>query len=197
MARAALEAARAGAAAAHSQVAQAQAQVRAAQTAPQQIAISKERAGSAEAAVAQKQATVQRTELDMEYAVVKAPINGVAGGRNVQPGQVIQPGQPLLALVDIDNLWCIANFKETQLEKMKIGQTATVHVDAFNADYKAHVESFSGATGSRFSVLPPENATGNYVKVVQRVPVKIVFEPGQDVKRLRPGMSAVVTVMTK
>jgi membrane fusion protein (multidrug efflux system) len=196
-ARAALEGAGSAARAAHSQVAQAQAQVRAAQTAPEQIAISKARAGSADAAVAQRQAAVDRATLDIEYATVKSPINAVAGERNVQPGQVVAPGQPLLALVDLDNLWCTANFKETQLRNMKIGQAVKIQVDAYNAEYNGHVEAFGGATGARFSVLPPENATGNYVKVVQRIPVKIIFDSGQDMQRLRPGMSVVVTVITK
>lgn len=196
-ARAALDGARSAAQAAHSQVAQAQAQVRAAETAPEQIAISKARAGSADAAVAQRQAAVDRATLDLEYATVKSPINGVAGERNVQPGQVVAQGQPLLALVDLDNLWCTANFKETQLRNLKVGQPVKIQVDAYKAEYDGHVEAFGGATGARFSVLPPENATGNYVKVVQRVPVKIVFDPGQDVQRLRTGMSVVVTVITK
>jgi membrane fusion protein (multidrug efflux system) len=194
---AALEAARSASAAAHSQVAQAQARVRAALTAPQQVAISQARAGSAEDAVAQARTTVDRASLDLEYTVVKAPVTGVAGGRNVQPGQVVQAGQPLLALVDLSHLWCTVNFKETQLHHMKLGQPAVVHVDAYDADYRGHVEAFGGATGARFSVLPPENATGNYVKVVQRIPVKVAFEPGQDLARLRPGMSVVVTVLTR
>jgi membrane fusion protein (multidrug efflux system) len=99
--------------------------------------------------------------------------------------------------VRLDDLWVTANFKETQLEHMTVGQKAKIHVDAYGRDFQGHVDSMGGGTGARFSLLPPENATGNYVKVVQRVPVKIVFDQGQDLQGLRPGMSAVVTVMVK
>ena len=111
--------------------------------------------------------------------------------------QVIQAGQPLLAVVFISDLWVTANYKETQLKKMKIGDKAEIEVDAYGSKLRGHIDSVGGATGARFSLLPPENATGNYVKVVQRLPVKIVFDSGQDaeVKRLRPGMSVTVTVM--
>jgi membrane fusion protein (multidrug efflux system) len=110
----------------------------------------------------------------------------------------VQPGQPLLAIVPLEDIWVTANFKETQLKQMRPGQHATIHVDAYGRDYNAHVDSVGAATGARFSLLPPENATGNYVKVVQRVPVKLVFEKGQDPEHLlRPGMSVVPTVFTK
>ena len=111
----------------------------------------------------------------------------------------MQPGQPLMALVSLGDVWVVANFKETQLADMRDGQRATIEVDALGGrEFKGHVDSMAAATGAKFSLLPPENATGNYVKVVQRVPVKIVLEPGQDPDhRLRPGMSVIPTVYTK
>lgn len=196
-ARATVDAATAAVATAQSHVAQAQAGVRQAQTAPQQVAVTQARAGAAEASVGRAQAAVQQAELNLQYTTITAPVDGIVSRRSVEPGQVVQPGQPLLAIVNLQDVWTTANFKETQLHEMKIGQKATIHVDAFDQDYNAHVDSIGGGTGARFSLLPPENATGNYVKVVQRVPVKVVFEPGQDLSRLRPGMSVVVTVITK
>ena len=195
--RATLDAALAEASAAESQVAQARSQLNAVETAPEQIAISRSRAGSAEALVAQKEAAVKRAELDLQYTTVKAPSRGIAGQRNVQVGQVGQAGVPLLALVNMDDLWCTANFKETQLANMRVGQKAQLHVDALQRTFPGHVSSIGGATGARFSLLPPENATGNYVKVVQRVPVKIVFDKDPELQRIRSGMSIVVTVLTK
>ena len=111
----------------------------------------------------------------------------------------IQAGQPLMALISLDDVWVTANFKETQLTEMRPGQRATVKVDAYGGrEFTGHVDSIAAATGARFSLLPPENATGNYVKVVQRIPVKIVLEPGQDPDHLlRPGMSVVPTVYLK
>ena len=195
--RATLDAALAEASAAESQVAQARSQLNAAETAPEQITISRSRAGSAGALVAQKEAAVKRAELDLQYTTVKAPSRGIAGQRNVQVGQVGQAGVPLLALVNVDDLWCTANFKETQLANMRVGQKAQLHVDALQRTFAGHVSSIGGATGARFSLLPPENATGNYVKVVQRVPVKILFDKDPELQRIRPGMSVVVTVPTK
>ena len=198
MTRASVESARAGVSAAQSRVVQAQAQVRSAQTAPQQIKITEQRAGAASAQVEQKRAVLQQAQLNLQYATISAPVSGIVSKRNVEPGQVVQPGQPLVSIVNLEDLWTTANFKETQLKNMRVGQPATIKVDAYGTTYKGHVDSLGGATGARFSLLPPENATGNYVKVVQRVPVKIVFEPGQDVEhRLRPGMSVVPTVVTK
>jgi membrane fusion protein (multidrug efflux system) len=125
-------------------------------------------------------------------------VSGIVSKRNVEPGQVVQPGQPLVSIVNLEDLWVTADFKETQLKNMKVGQPATIKVDAYGTEFKGHVDSIGGATGARFSLLPPENATGNFVKVVQRVPVKIVFEKGQDIEhRLRPGMSVVPNVITK
>jgi membrane fusion protein (multidrug efflux system) len=195
---AAVDAARAAVANAESHVAQAQAMVQAAESAPQQVAITRAKAGSAEANVARLQSALQQAELNLQYTVIRAPVTGVISKKTVEPGEVIQPGQPVLAVVNLEDVWVVANFKETQLKNMHAGQPAKVEVDAYGRTYNGHVDSIGGATGARFSLLPPENATGNYVKVVQRVPVKIVFEKGQDPQHLlRPGMSVVPTVITK
>ena len=197
-ARATVDAERANEAAARSRVRQAEAQLRSARTGPQQVEVTRARAGSAEAAVARAQANLDQARLNLEYATLKAPVSGIVSQRHVEPGQVVQPGQPLLAIVELDDLWVTANYKETQLRNMHPGQPAKISVDAYGHTYNGHVDSIGGATGARFSLLPPENATGNYVKVVQRVPVKIVLEKGQDPDhRLRPGMSVVPTVITK
>jgi membrane fusion protein (multidrug efflux system) len=197
-ARATLDSARAAVSVAEAKVLQAQAQLRSAGTVPEQISVTKGRAGSAAASVLKNTAAVEQARLNLEYTTVRAPASGIVSKKSVQPGQVIQPGQPLVALVPLQNMWVVANFKETQLKKMHPGQSAKIHVDAYGRDYNGHVDSFGGATAARFSLLPPENATGNYVKVVQRVPVKIVFEKDQDPEHmLRPGMSVVPTVITK
>ena len=197
-ARASVDSARAAVASARSQVAQAEAQVREASTAPQQLAVSRAKAGSAIAGVQKNQAAVDQARLNLSYAIIRALSSGIVDKKSVQPGQIIQAGQPLFSLVPFERMWVVANFKETQLKNMRINQPATIHVDAYGRDYKGHVDSFGGATAARFSLLPPENATGNYVKVVQRVPVKIVFDIGQDPEHLlRPGMSVVPTVITK
>ena len=194
---AAVDTARANADAASRQVAeararlvQAQAQEAATRSAPQQIAGTQARAASEQASAQASAAAVEQAALNLEYTRIVSPVSGVVGRRSAEVGQQVQPGQELMAVVPLDNLWVTANFKETQLKSMRVGQRATIHVDALGQDFKAHVDSFPGATGARFSMLPPENATGNFVKVVQRLPVKIVFEPGQDTgQRLRPGMS--------
>jgi membrane fusion protein (multidrug efflux system) len=196
-ARASLDAARAVVSSAQNHVLQAEAELRGAGTAPQQVAMTEARAGAAGANAQKYQAAVEQAQLNLEYTTIAAPVNGIVSKRNVELGQVVQAGQPLMSIVNLDDIWVTANYKETQLERMKVGQRATIHVDAYNRDYKGHVDSIGGGTGARFSLLPPENATGNYVKVVQRVPVKIVFEPGQDLGGLRPGMSVVTTVGVK
>ncbi len=196
--QATLEATRSQVSMAESHVAQAQAALQSSLTAPQQIQVQQAKAGAANATVQTREAAVAQAKLNLSYATIKAPVNGVVSKRNVQVGQVIQAGQPVTSLVDLDDLWITANFKETQLKNMRVGQSAKIHVDAYDRDISGHVDSIGGATGSRFSLLPPENATGNYVKVVQRVPVKLVLDQGQDNEhRLRPGMSVVVTVITK
>ncbi len=196
-ARASVDAAHAAVATAESHVIQAQAGVRSAETAPQQVAVTEARAGAAGASAEKSQAAVAQAELNLQYTTIKAPVEGIVSKRSVEPGQVVQPGQPLLSIVNLEDLWVTANFKETQLEHMAVKQKATIHVDAYGRDYRGTVDSIGGGTGARFSLLPPENATGNYVKVVQRVPVKIVFDKGQDLSGLRPGMSVVVTVLTR
>jgi membrane fusion protein (multidrug efflux system) len=175
-----------------------QADLRTARTAPEQVAVIRSRADSAEARVKLAQAAMEQSRLNLQYTTVKAPSAGVVSRKTVETGQVVQPGQPLLALVSLDDLWVTANFKETQLHDMRPGQPATIGVDAYGRTYKGRVDSIAAATGARFSLLPPENATGNYVKVVQRIPVKIVFEQGQDPQHLlRPGMSVVTTVLDR
>jgi membrane fusion protein (multidrug efflux system) len=197
-ARATLDAANSAVATAESHVAQAEANVRAAQIAPQQIAQFRARAGAAEAAVKTRQAAVDQAKLNLQYTTIRAPFDGVVSKRSAEPGSVVAAGQPLFSLVDLEDLWVTANFKETQLKGMQLNQHATVHVDAFARDYHGYVASFGGATGARFSLLPPENATGNFVKVVQRVPVRINFDKGEDPEhRLRPGMSVEPTVILK
>jgi membrane fusion protein (multidrug efflux system) len=182
---------------AHARLAERQAQLRAAQTAPQHVAVSRSRAESARAAVQTAQAAIEQARLNLEYTRIVTPIDGIVGKKSVEVGENVQPGQALMAVVPINDLYVTANFKETQLRNMRPGQPVTIHVDAYGRNYRGHVLNIAGATGERFSLLPPENASGNYVKVVQRVPVKIVFDPGQNTQILRPGMSVEPTVITK
>ena len=136
------------------------------------------------------QAQLRQAQLNLSYAKVAAPADGVLGRKSVHAGEHVQPGQQLFALTQTDRLWVTANFRETQIERMRPGQPVRIHVDAISRDFRGAVESFAGATGSRYSLLPPENASGNYVKVVQRIPVRIRLDPGQPgLERLRPGMS--------
>jgi membrane fusion protein (multidrug efflux system) len=205
-ARAQVVEAEAGVLVAQSQLAQAQtaqsqaeAALRTAQTAPEQVKQTNARAEAAAAQVKQAKAALDQAELNLHYATLKAPVSGIVSRRSVEVGQVVQAGQPLLAIIPLDNVWVTANFKETQLKDMQPGQRATVKVDAYGGKaFTGKVDSIAAATGARFSMLPPENATGNFVKVVQRVPVKIVLDAGQNAdKQLRPGMSVVPTVYTK
>ena len=159
-------------------------------TAPRQVAISQARAKSSQAEVAQMRAALEQAKLNLSYCVIVAPVSGIVGKKTVEVGQNVSPGQQLMAVVPLDDIWITANFKETQLERMKAGQRVKFSVDAYDHEYSGRVEAVGGASGSRFSLLPPENATGNYVKVVQRIPVRINLDPGQnDDHRLRPGMS--------
>jgi membrane fusion protein (multidrug efflux system) len=178
---------------------QAHAEMQTAQTGPSQVAATRARASAAEARAQQFRAALAQAELNLQYTTVKAPVRGIVSKKGINVGQVVQAGQPLLAIVQIDDVWVTANYKETQLKAMRPGQRAVVSVDAYGGrEYKGKVDSIAGATGARFSLLPPENATGNFVKVVQRVPVKIVLEPGQDPEHLlRPGMSVTPTVYLK
>ena len=194
---ASVQANRAMADAAQSQVTQAQgklvqaeANLRYAETAPGQMQISRSRAASAEAQVLQKKAALDQAQLNLQYTKVIAPVAGVVSDRTVEVGQNVAPGQELMKVIPLNDVWITANFKETQLREMKVGQPVTIEVDAYGRKYNGKVNSIAGASGARFSLLPPENATGNYVKVVQRIPVKIVLAPGENKDQsLRPGMS--------
>jgi membrane fusion protein (multidrug efflux system) len=197
-ARATLEATHANVASAQSRGAQAKAQAQSAHTMPEQIKVMRERARSASARVEQYRAALAQAELNLQYMEIKSPVSGIVSKKNVEPGQVLQAGQPLLSIVNLDDIWVTANFKETQLKDMRPGQRVKVHVDAYGREYDGIVDSIGGATGARFSLLPPENATGNYVKVVQRIPVKILVNQSEDPGHLlRPGMSVVPTVFIK
>jgi membrane fusion protein (multidrug efflux system) len=196
---AAVEAAGASAAAAgqavtqaRARLAQAQAHLRSAGTRPEQIAAQRARALAADAQAQRSAAALQQAQLNLQYTTIVAPVGGVVGQRTVRPGQNVSPGQQLMTVVPLDsqNIWVTANFKETQLKYMRPGQSATITVDAYGRTYQGRVLNIAGASGARYSLLPPENATGNYVKVVQRIPVKIVFDQGQDAEQLlRLGMS--------
>ena len=176
---------------------QAQANLRASQTGPQQVAQTRARAQSARATVQQKQAAVDQAKLNLQYTKIIAPVDGVVI-KNAEVGMNVQTGQQLFSVVPLSDVWVTANFKETQLKYMKPGQHAEIKVDSSGRKYDAHVDSIAGSSGARLSLLPPENATGNYVKVVQRIPVKIVFEPGENKDNaLRLGMSVEPKVFVK
>ncbi|MBI4887341.1 MAG: HlyD family secretion protein [Acidobacteria bacterium] len=178
---------------------EATAELQRAQTAPEQVAAMRARAQAAGARIQQLEVAVKQAELNLEHATVRTLVAGIVSRRSVEPGQVIQPGQPLMTVIPLDRVWITANFKETQLERMRPGQRVEVDVDAYGGRmFNGKIDSIAAATGARFSLLPPENATGNFVKVVQRVPVKIVLDDGQDPERLlRPGMSVTPTVYTR
>ena len=173
--------------------------VEGARTGPQQIAATQAKVESAGALVQQKQAALKQAQIFLAETEVRAPVRGMVSQRTMEPGQTVARGQPLMAIVPLEDVWVTANFKESQLARLRPGQEVTIEVDAFGGKkFKGRVDSVAAATGARFSLLPPENATGNYVKVVQRVPVKIVFEKGQDQEhQLRPGMSVTPTVYLK
>ena len=146
--------------------------------------------GQAEAAVQAAQAALDQANLNLSYTKIYAPANGIVGRRTVELGSRIEPGQTLMFVTETDDIWVTADFKETQLARMHRGERVSVHVDTFGRDYQGYVRNLPGASGDRFSLLPAENATGNYVKVVQRLPVRIEFDPGQDPDHLlHPGMS--------
>ncbi|HXR77343.1 MAG TPA: HlyD family secretion protein [Bryobacteraceae bacterium] len=167
------------------------------QSAPKQQAAIEARYKAAQAAVQQKQTAIEQAKLNLGYTVLRAPVSGLVSKKNAEPGMIVAPGQQLMAIVPLDDIWVTANFKETQLNRMRVGQQVEIDVDAYGGrSYRGHVDSIAAASGAKFSLLPPENATGNYVKVVQRVPVKIVLDPGQNQDHiLRPGMSVVPTVL--
>lgn len=175
---------------------QAAAQLSTALTADQQVAVAKAQAQVAAEQVAQAKANLQSAQLQLSYTKIAAPVAGRITRKNLQPGQFISPGQPMMAIVQ-DDAWVVANFKETQLTRMKPGQPVEVEVDAYpGTTFRGHIDSMQAGSGAAFSLLPPENATGNYVKVVQRMPVKIVFDEKPDASKylLGPGMSVVPTV---
>jgi membrane fusion protein (multidrug efflux system) len=160
------------------------------QNAPLQLAIRRADIVTRQASVKTSATQVERARLDLSYTKIVAPVSGIVSRRTVEVGQRVNAGQQMVQIAQTGDLWVTANFKETQLRRMRPGQRATIHVDAFNVDLKGRVESLPASTGSITSLLPPENATGNYVKVIQRLPVRIRFEPNQsDLDRLRPGMS--------
>jgi membrane fusion protein (multidrug efflux system) len=194
---AAVAAARASSDAAQQQVTQAQgklvqaeANFRYANTAPKQMQITRAKAASALAETQRKKADLDQAALNLQYTKITAPVNGIVSNRTVEVGQNVAPGQELMKVINLDDVWVTANFKETQLRNMRPGQRVTIEVDATGRKYEGRVDSIAGASGARFSLLPPENATGNYVKVVQRIPVKIVLDPGSNKDhQLRPGES--------
>jgi membrane fusion protein (multidrug efflux system) len=184
--------------AAQARVAQGRAGVVEAQANQQQVNVRTADAASAAANVNLARANLETAELNLGYATIVAPMDGVVTKKAVEVGQIVQPGQGLMMIVPLADVWVTANFKETQLRNVRPGQKAEVKVDLTGRTYPGHVDSVAGATGTRLSMLPPENATGNYVKVVQRIPVKIVLDPisgGNNI--LRPGMNVEATILTK
>jgi membrane fusion protein (multidrug efflux system) len=179
---------------AQSRQVQAEANHQYAETGPQQVSSSKARARAAIADVEEKRALFEQAQLNLGYTKIVAPVSGEVN-KSVVVGLNVQAGQQLLTVVPLDEVWITANFKETQLRHMRVGQKAEIHIDSTGRTLKGHVDSIAGATGPLFSLLPPENATGNYVKIVQRIPVKIVLDPGENRDRqLRPGMNVVPDV---
>ncbi len=193
-----VDAAENGVAQAKAKLARAEADAEGATTAPQQVQVSQAKVQAAVARVEQKKAEVEQAKLNLSYTTIVAPVAGMVGRKAVEAGQNVSPGQQLMSIVDFNDIWITANFKETQLRDMKIGQKASFEVDASGKTFRGKVERISAASGSRFSLLPPENATGNYVKVVQRIPVRISIDPGQDTNHdLRVGMSVTPTVQIR
>ncbi len=200
---AAVEASRAAAEAARKVLDQRRAQLLQAQTrlaeavdnGPRQVAVSRANISNRVANAQAAQAQVRQAELNLSYTRIVAPVSGVINNRNVEVGQHLQPGETMFSISQIDDLWITANFKETQLRRMRPGQDVDIHVDAFNKTLHGSVQWMPGASGAATSLLPPENATGNFVKVVQRLPVRIALKPGEDPEhRLRIGMSVVPRV---
>ena len=175
---------------ANARIEQADASIQAALTAPQQVAISQARAKTSEAQVLQKRAAVEQARLNLSYCTIFSPVSGIIEKKSVEVGSNVSPGQELMAVIPLDDIWVTADFKEAQLRNMKAGQRVTFSVDAYGREYTGRVTGIGGASGSLLSLLPPENATGNFVKVVQRLPVRIDIDPNQNHDhRLRPGMS--------
>ena len=181
---------------AETRIGQAQAGVETSQANRRQVPIRASDVGTASAAVAEARANLETAELMLSYTTVTASIDGVVTRKSVETGQIVQPGQGLMALIPLQDTWVTANFKETQLADVRPGLRAEIHVDMYGKSVGGRVDSIAGATGSRLSLLPPENATGNFVKVVQRIPVKILVDR-QESLILRPGMNVDVTIFTK
>lgn len=183
---------------------QAKADLRSAQTAPQQISVARAKADAATAQVDQRKAQLAQAELNLDYTIVRSPVTGIVGKRSAEVDQNVSVGQELVTVLPLNDVWVTANFKETQLAHMRPGQLVEIKVDAYGRTWKGHVTNIGGGTGSVFSLLPPENATGNYVKVVQRVPVRIDFDRSQDHGYpfnedglLKPGLSVVPEVRVR
>jgi membrane fusion protein (multidrug efflux system) len=182
-----------------SQVNESSGRLQDAEAAPERIAVSQSQVGTNEASIEQAETAVHQAELELSYTRIYAPEDGFITRKTIQEGQLVQPGAALMAISMSDDIWVVANFKETQLESMRVGQPVEIKVDAYpNETFHGKIDSFQVGTGSRFSLLPPENATGNYVKVVQRVPIKIVFEEKPDnAHLLAPGMSVEPSVKVR
>lgn len=181
----------------HSRLLEAEARYEDAQAGPQRVASTRAKALAAVADIRQKRAALEQAQLNLGYTNIFAPVTGEVT-KKVVVGLNVEPGEQMLTVVPLDQVWITANFKETQLKHMRVGQKAEIHLDSNGRNYKGHVDSIAGATGPLFSLLPPENATGNYVKIVQRVPVKIVLEPGENRDhQLRPGMNVEATVQLR
>ena len=195
-ARARFESARAGVLGSSGGVVFAQGRLAAAETGPQQIAAAKAAVELARARVKQSEAALRLADLSVSYTQIKAPVKGTVSRRTVELGQLVSPDRPLLAVVPRDDVWVVANFKEDQLADMRSGQPVKISIDTYGRrSFAGHVDSIAGASGARFALLPPDNASGNYIKVVQRIPVLVRFD-AKDGAELRPGMSAEVTVDT-
>jgi len=179
------------------QVERARAEVEASKANLRKTDISVSDVGSAEAAITQAKTVLEAAELQLSYTTVVAPEDGVVTKKSVEVGQIVQPGQSMMMIIPLHKVWVTANFKETQLADVKPGQRAEIDVDMYNKTFIGKVDSLAGATGTRLSLLPPENATGNFVKVVQRIPVKIVLDETTGTEVLRPGMNVVATIITK
>ncbi len=179
--------------------AQALGQLHQANTTPQQVAVSTSAQAQAQAKIEQAKAALKAAEIQLNYTKIYAPADGRVSKKTAEIGALVQPGTPLMAVVQSENPWVVANYKETQLAGVQPGQKAEIEVDGLPGHaFNAHVESISAATGSTFTLLPPDNATGNFTKIVQRIPVKIVLEPNQqDMDKLRAGMSVTAIIETK
>ena len=191
------ESRRAAVTAAQAKVAQANAGVASSRANQGQVAVRAAEVGSANAGIQQARANLEAAQLQLSYSTIVAQTDGLVTRKNVEPGQIVQQGQALMTIIPLNDIWVTANFKETQLRGVKVGQRCEIKIDLDGRKYEGHVDSIAGATGARMSLLPPENATGNFVKVVQRIPVKIYFDHVPPDALLRPGMNAEATIFVK